>query len=281
MKKIVMAALLALLSLNMMATSDSRLREYARFLSDRMAYELDLTPMQYDDCYEINLDFLYATDRIMDDVVYGYIDAIDRYYDYLDYRNEDLRHVLDYGQYARFLNTEYFYRPIYTRSNSWYLRIYNVYSNRSFYYFDRPSGYLVYRGAHARRAYPNGYYSSRYSVDRRYRATVRIRDGRDYDMHRRTDFGANIRQRTEKPRANYYRNRDQRDRTSDPRYRNDRPANVNSPQINGRNQQRPSDNRPPANNQPRNNQPRNNQPQAKPQPPHSGGGGGVVRQGHR
>ena len=46
--------MLALLSLNMMALSETRLREYARFLSDRMAYELDLTPMQYDDCYEVN-----------------------------------------------------------------------------------------------------------------------------------------------------------------------------------------------------------------------------------
>jgi hypothetical protein len=71
MKKIVLASMLALLSLNMMALSETRLRDYARFLSDRMAYELDLTPMQYDDCYEVNYDFLYAVDRVMDDVVYG------------------------------------------------------------------------------------------------------------------------------------------------------------------------------------------------------------------
>lgn len=274
MKKIVLAAMLALLSLDMMALSESRLRDYARFLSDRMAYELDLSPMQYDDCYEINYDFLYAADRIMDDVIFGYIDAIDRYYDYLDYRNEDLRHVLDFVQYERFLNADYFFRPVYTSRNNWYLRIYDVYSNRSFYYYDRPSGFAVYRGAHARIYYPDGYYSSRFPVDRRYRAEVRIRSSRDFEARRRADFGANVRPRTEAPRPNYYRNRDQRNRTTDPRYHNERPSNVNSPRINDRNQQRSPQAAP--------QQPRSSQPQ-RTDVPKSGrsGGGGVVRSGHR
>ena len=279
MKKIVLAAIAALLSLNMMALSESRIREYARFLSDRMAYELDLTPMQYDDCYEINYDFIYCVDRIMDDVVFGYVDAIDRYYEYLDDRNEDLRHVLDFVQYERFLNAEYFFRPIYTTHTGWNLRIYNVYTNRSFYYYDRPSVYYVYRGAHARIHYPSGYYSSRYAVDRRYRAEVRIRSSRDFEARRRSDFGANVRPRTpvEKPRPNYYRNRDQQNRTSDPRYRNNS-HNVNSPQINSRNQSKPEPRTAPAPQQPRSNaQPRNDQPKA----PSGGGGGGVVRSGRR
>ena len=264
MKKIVLATMLALLSLNMMALSETRLRDYARFLSDRMAYELDLTPMQYDDCYEVNYDFLYAVDRVMDDVVYGYVDAINRYYDYLDYRNEDLRHILDYVQYERFLNADYFFRPIYTTRSGWHLRIYNVYTNRSFYYFDRPSVFYVYRGGHSRIHYSAGYYSSRYAIDRRYRAAVRIRETRDFDMRRRTDFGANIRQRTQpaKPRPNYYPNRNQQNRASDPRYRSERP-NVNSPRINDRNQSKPVRTAP------------------APQQPARSGSGGVVRSGRR
>ena len=283
MKKIVLATLFAVLSLNMMALSESKIRDYARFLSDRMAYELDLTPMQYDDCYEINYDFIYSVQYIMDDVVDGYIDAIDRYYDYLDYRNEDMRHVLDYVQYERFMNAEYFFRPIYTTRPGWHLRIYNVYSNRSFYYYDRPSVFYVYRGGHARVHYPSGYYSSRYAVDRRYRADVHIRSSRDFGMHRRSDFGANIRQRTQppKPRDNYYRNRDQHNRTIDPRYRNER-QNVHSPQINSRNQSKPEQRTAPsapAQQQPRTNtQPRNSQP---PKSSGNGGGGGVVRSGRR
>lgn len=284
MKKIVLASMLALLSLNMMALSESRIRDYARFLSDRMAYELDLTPMQYDDCYEINYDFLYSVERIMDDVVYGYVDAIDRYYDYLDYRNEDLRHILDYVQYERFLNAEYFFRPIYTTRTGWHLRIYNVYTNHSFYYYDRPSVFYVYRGGHARVHYPSGYYSSRYAIDRRYRAEVRIRSSRDYEHRRRMDFGANVRPRTpaEKPRPNYYRNRDQQNRASDPRYRNER-HNVNSPKINSRNQSRPESHTAPAPQQPRSNvQPRSNaQPQNNAPQTSRSGGGGVVRSGRR
>ena len=80
MKKIILSSLFVLLSVSQMfAMSNASMRNHARFLTDRMAYELDLTPRQYDDLYEINLDFIYMADRIMDDVVYGYRDAIDRY----------------------------------------------------------------------------------------------------------------------------------------------------------------------------------------------------------
>ncbi|MCH5178978.1 MAG: hypothetical protein J1F13_04775 [Prevotellaceae bacterium] len=256
MKKIALASLLALLSLNMMALSKSKLRDYARFISDRMAYELDLTPMQYDDCYEINYDFLYSVNPIMDDVVLGYIDAIDRYYDYLDYRNEDLRHVLTARQYERFLDIEYFFRPIYTNSSGWQLRVYNVYTNHSFFYFDRPSIYFTYSGGHSRIHFSAGYYLNRYDVALRYRAMVNIRALDKFRDHRRMDFGANIRPRTQAPRPNYYPNANQQHRTSDPRYRNERP-NRNSPQINNRNQPAP------------------------PPPAPRTGGGGVVRSGRR
>lgn len=233
MKKIFFAFIVGLASLNAMALSSSKIREHARFLSDRMAYELDLSPMQYDDVYEINYDFIRAVDNLMDDVVLGYIDAIDRYYDYLDYRNDDLRYVLSSRQYSQFLLDEYFFRPIYVSRSSWNFRIYNVYNNRSFFYYDRPSGYYSYIGSHARRYYSNGYYVSRYSASNRHQVVVKIRSSRDFDMHRRNDFGVNLRKRNEPARVNNYRNQNQSNRAQDPRYRSER-QNVNSPSINNR-----------------------------------------------
>ncbi len=236
MKKILLASIMALVSLSSMALSNSKIREHARFLSDRMAYELDLSPMQYDDIYEINYDFIYSVNQIMDDVVRGYIDAVDKYYDYLDYRNDDLRFVMSHSQYSKFMRYEYFYRPIYVLRNDWQFRIYSVYGNRSFFYFDRPSGYYSYVGAHNRRYYANGYYGNRYSAANRYAANVRIRDSRDFDLYRRNDFGANLRLRSEHQRDNHYNNANQHNRANDRRYR-DNSKNVNSPSINKRNQQ--------------------------------------------
>ena len=43
-----------------MAMSTSRVRKETRFLTDKMAYELNLNTRQYNDAYEINFDFLYA-----------------------------------------------------------------------------------------------------------------------------------------------------------------------------------------------------------------------------
>ena len=56
---------------SMGAMSMSKMRENARFLTDRMAYELHLSPMQYDDVYEVNYDFINSVRYIMDDVVRG------------------------------------------------------------------------------------------------------------------------------------------------------------------------------------------------------------------
>lgn len=51
-----------------MAMSTSRVRKETRFLTDKMAYELNLNTRQYNDAYEINFDFLYAVRNILDDV---------------------------------------------------------------------------------------------------------------------------------------------------------------------------------------------------------------------
>ena len=76
------------------AMSNSKVRKETRFLTDKMAYELNLSTEQYNDVYEINYDFISGVRYVMDDVLYGNEWALNRYYDYLDVRNDDLRWVL-------------------------------------------------------------------------------------------------------------------------------------------------------------------------------------------
>lgn len=213
--------------------STSKIRTHARFITDRMAYELDFTPMQYSDCYEINYDFIYCVAPIMSDVVHGYYDAINDYYRYLDYRNDDLRYIMTASQYIRFMSKEYFYRPLYSSGNSWNFRIYTTYSNRSFFYYDAPPVYRDYRGAHSRTYYSNGFYGNRYNVNDRYTGHGRILGSQHFDSHRRNDFGTNLRERNQKPDYNNYNNRNSNNRTADPRYR-DNSGNRNTPYINSR-----------------------------------------------
>ena len=86
----------------MAGMSTSKVRKETRFLTDKMAYELDLNNPQYNDVYEINYDFIYSLRNIMDYVVRGDEWALDDYYEALDIRNDDLRWVLSDVQYRRF-----------------------------------------------------------------------------------------------------------------------------------------------------------------------------------
>ena len=174
-----MVLMLAVSIPSMGAMSISKMRENARFLTDRMAYELRLSQMQYDDVYEVNYDFINGVRYIMDDVVRGYGYAVDRYYDYLDYRNEDLRWILSASQYRQFLSVEYFYRPIYTTRNNWLFRIYDIYHDVKHFYFGKPHHYKIYNGGHSRHHYHAGYYKSNCQDRYRhefYKGDVKIRD---------------------------------------------------------------------------------------------------------
>ena len=113
----------AMSSVSMAAMSNSRVRKETRFLTDKMAYELNLNTAQYNDVYEINFDFIYSIRYLMDDVIRGYEWALDDYYNYLDVRNDDLRWVLSDAQYRRFLQADYFYRPIYASGGGWNFRV--------------------------------------------------------------------------------------------------------------------------------------------------------------
>ena len=138
------------------------IRREARFLTDRMGYELGLNNRQYQDVYEINFDFLYQVNEVIDDVVYGYDDAIDYYYYLLDVRNEDLMYVLRSSQYRKFVNRDYFFRPIHLVGGKWSMRIYSRYSDRNYFYFSIPVGYNSYSGAHYRIHFAHSYYAGMY-----------------------------------------------------------------------------------------------------------------------
>ena len=91
MKRILFILFAAIMSTTVChaAMSNSRVRKETRFLTDKMAYELNLNTAQYNDVYEINYDFISGVRYLMDDVLRGEEWALNRYYDYLDVRNDD------------------------------------------------------------------------------------------------------------------------------------------------------------------------------------------------
>lgn len=201
----IMMLMLAMTVPAMGAMSISKMRQNARFLTDRMAYELRLSPEQYDDIYEVNYDFINNVRYLMDDVVRGYDDALDRYYDFLDIRNDDLRWILSRTQYRQFMGLDHFYRPIYAQNNKWQFRVYINYTNVNFYYYGKPRHYVSYGGGHYRSHYNNvSYYQTHYRD--RYRHDVydghyRIRQDRAvYNSHRSRDFGSSHRPSMKDPR---------------------------------------------------------------------------------
>ena len=120
------------------AMSYEEARDRARFLTDKMAYELNLNDQQYNDAYEINLDYLMNIRT-----------ASDASGVYLEYRNADLRCILYDWQYALFQAATYFFRPILWRATGWFLPVYTIYSPTLFYY-SPPRVYHIYRGGHFR-----------------------------------------------------------------------------------------------------------------------------------
>lgn len=137
-----MTALTALLTMTASANamSYSQAREQALFLTDKMAYELNLTEEQYDAAYEVNLDYLMSIDS--HDDLYG---------TYWTQRNLDLSYILLDWQYRTFCAASYFYRPLYWTAGVWHFAVYTRYPRRDYFYFGRPNIYITYRGGHSRR----------------------------------------------------------------------------------------------------------------------------------
>lgn len=187
-----LVAVLCWVTLPVKAAGLGDIRINARFLTDRMAFELNLNQSQYDDLYEVNFDFLNGIDPYVGDLAYSRVAAMDAYYRYLDERNDDLRWILSSAEYLRFMAIDYFFRPIYAVNHCCYLRVYQIYPNRSFFYFSRPHHYLTYRGGHSRfhcggKSYYRTHFSRRYA-HAVYGGAFRVRP--DFRKH---DFGPHVR----------------------------------------------------------------------------------------
>lgn len=133
------------------AMSYEQARNEALFLTDKMAYELNLTDEQYEAAYEINLDYLMG--------VAGRDDVFGTYW---ERRNLDLSYILYDWQWNAYVAASYFYRPLYWEAGYWHFGIYRRYPHRDYFYFGRPHFYATYRGGHAWHIHgTHGYYYGR------------------------------------------------------------------------------------------------------------------------
>lgn len=155
MKRFLLTLCLALAALtSLSAMSYDEARRQAWFLTDKMAYELNLTPDQCDRAYEINLNYFLSIDSPAD--LYGA---------YAGYRDADLSYVLFDWQWTLYRTLDYFVRPVRWVRTRWYYPLCDRY-RWGYYYFDRPAVYLTYRGAgwrnHRRPEAPSPYYGMRF-----------------------------------------------------------------------------------------------------------------------
>lgn len=207
MKKFILAlvAMVTMTVTSASAMSYEQARQQALFLTDKMAYELNLTDDQYEAAYETNLDYLMSVNTVDD--LYGV---------YWRQRNLDLSYILLDWQYRSFLNATYFYRPLYWNAGYWHFGIYARYPHRNYYFFGCPHFYISYCGGHSWRM--NGgrsWYNGRHFGGSRPGGQPRMgmRDGFD-----RGDFG----------RGQSFGNQTRR-----PQMNNNRPQMSNSrPQMN-------------------------------------------------
>ena len=112
-------------------------RREALFLTDKMAYELNVNEAQYEALYEINLDYLMSLSSSRD--VKG---------THLNRRNYDINCVLTPMQYSKFYKADYFYTPAKWDAGV-VLKVYTRYPDRSKMYRKAPYSYSVYRGSHS------------------------------------------------------------------------------------------------------------------------------------
>lgn len=120
------------------AMSYEQARNQALFLTDKMAYELNLTEEQYEAAYEINLDYLMSITS-----------ADDLFGAYWAQRNLDLSYILLDWQFRTYTSAAYFYRPLWWDAGYWHFGIYARYPQRNYFYFGMPRFYAVYRGGHS------------------------------------------------------------------------------------------------------------------------------------
>ena len=147
MKKMITLVMMMVITITTNAMNYNTAKNEALFLSDKMAYELNLTAAQYEAVYEINLDYLMSVSGRND--VYGA---------WWSRRNTDLQFVLTAYQYKKYVELSYFYRPLTWHNGSWTFNVYTHYSNRSHFYKGHPKGYVSYKGGNNKK--PANHYAS-------------------------------------------------------------------------------------------------------------------------
>ena len=137
--RLMILAIMMVMTISANAMSYNAAKHEALFLSDKMAYELNLTAAQYEAVYEINLDYLMSLN--------GHVDVFGIWW---DRRNADLRFVLNSWQYDKYVALSHFYRPVAWKAGSWTFAVYSHY-NRGRFYNDRPTVFVTYKGGNNRR----------------------------------------------------------------------------------------------------------------------------------
>ena len=141
MKKMMILAMMMVMTISANAMSYTAAKNEALFLSDKMAYELNLTDAQYEAVYEINLDYMMSVNGRND--VFG---------TWWNRRNMDLQYVLTAWQYNKYVALNYFYRPMTWNAGGWTFNIYAHYTNRSHFYNARPTVFISYKGGNNRKS---------------------------------------------------------------------------------------------------------------------------------
>ena len=138
MKKMMILAMMMVMTISANAMSYNAAKHEALFLSDKMAYELNLTAAQYEAVYEINLDYLMSLN--------GHADVFGIWW---DRRNADLRFVLNSWQYDKYMSLAHFYRPVAWKAGGWTFAVYSHY-DRGHFYNAHPKVFVTYKGGHNR-----------------------------------------------------------------------------------------------------------------------------------
>lgn len=137
MRRFLIFAVMALGVLAAHAIPFEEARREALFLTDKMAYVLNVNEAQYEAFYEISLDYLMSLSSSRD--VKG---------THLNRRNYDINCVLTPMQYSKFYKADYFYTPAKWDAGV-VLKVYTRYPDRSKMYRKAPYSYSVYRGSHS------------------------------------------------------------------------------------------------------------------------------------
>ena len=151
MKKMMILAMMMVMTISANAMSYNAAKHEALFLSDKMAYELNLTAAQYEAVYEINLDYLMSLN--------GHADVFGIWW---DRRNADLRYVLNAWQYDKYMSLTHFYRPVAWHAGGWTFAVYSHY-DRGRFFNAHPKVFVTYKGG-------NSHKHDRFYADRHVRS---------------------------------------------------------------------------------------------------------------